>query len=144
MKKTLVLIGLCYGALFPVCAQQANFVLHCPLRDAQVKDPPPSRYSYTQPDRRVILLSPTDTLLRAGVSGTIISVERNQERTYDIVMYHGDYYFWMVGIHEPRVRRNEAVNAGQVLGSLVPGSEIEFMMFLDETPVDPKPFLRCR
>ena len=127
----------------PLCAQEKAITLSCPMNDVQVKDPPTDGFGYSEPDKKVLLVSATDTSFRAPIDGKVISVTLNADRKYEIVMYHGDYYFWVIGIEKTAVRKNAIVKSGQSLGLVTPGTEIEFLMFLDEAPVDPKPYLKC-
>jgi len=42
------------------------------------------------------------------------------------------------------VNVNQEIKAGQVLGNYTFGREMEFRMFKDEEPMDPREFLECK
>jgi len=63
---------------------------------------------------------------------------------YDIVIYKGDFYFWYSGVAKPLVTRGQVVKAGQTIGTYSFGTELEFRMFKDEEPMDPRNMLECK
>jgi hypothetical protein len=71
-------------------------------------------------------------------------VTLNDEGTYDVVMYFRDFYIWYTGITKPFVRKGEVVKLGQPMGLIKPGSELEFLLFKNQEPLDPRKFLDCK
>ena len=144
MKKfSLLFSGLFISmALF---AQKDSLQLSCPLNNIIIKDPNKTGpYHYDQPDRKLILVSPTDTSFLSPVDGKIFSISMGDEKKYEIVMYYRDYYIWIIGVTKPVVKRNQVVKRGQQLARISPNEEIEFLLFKNDTPLDPRGYLECK
>ena len=124
-------------------AQKDSLRLSCPMFNAVMKTQKGS-YKFNQPDMKVVIISSTDTAARASIGGRISNVTLNEEGTYDVVMYFKDFYLWYTGIAKPSVRKGEVVKLGQVLGSIKPGNELEFLLFKNQEPLDPRRFLDCK
>ncbi len=48
------------------------------------------------------------------------------------------------GITKALVNVNQYIKAGQVIGTYTFGQEMEFRMYKDEEPMDPREFLECK
>lgn len=125
-----------------VFAQSDSLSLQCPLNDAVIKRQK-GDYKYNTPDVLVLVVSQTDTIAKASIDGKISSVVRNNDGGYDIVMYHKKYYIWYTGVTKPMVAKGAVVKKGQAIGFIPVGKELEFLLYDDETPVDPAKHLLC-
>ena len=141
--KTIItsIVSILLGTL--VFAQKDSLRLSCPMFDAVMKTQKGS-YKFNQPDMKVVIVSSTDTAARASIRGRISNVTLNDEGTYDVVMYFRDYYLWYTGITKASVKKGEVVKLGQVLGLIKPGNELEFLLFKNQEPLDPRKFLDCK
>jgi hypothetical protein len=129
----------------PLClpAQKDSLKLSCPLNDAV--EPPPEKqpYSLGIPDVKIILTSPTDTTVKAVISGTITNVMRSEDGKWEIIFYNKDYYFWYSGIVKSVVSKGQKLQNGPAIGYIKPGQKIELKVYDFETPLDPKMYLDC-
>jgi Peptidase family M23 len=146
-------IKLCYilSFLLPfdLMAQKVEFRLSCPLNDAVVVPPPKNAIKYSEQDYCIVLVSKnSDTVVKAVYEGKVTNVEFTDETKNGVVIYsrinNKDYYFWYTGLNKLLVKRNDKINAGQGLGYISPGDQIELLMFQFETPVDPIKYLDCK
>ena len=123
--------------------QEDTLRLTCPMQNAVVKDSKGS-YKLKPRDLKIIFTSKTDTAFRAGIEGTVYNVSKGEKNRYEVIMYHKDYYMWMIGIKKPLVKKGDSISGGQMLGMVTPGDEIEFLLFKDELPLDPRKYLNCK
>ena len=124
-------------------AQKDSLRLSCPMFGAVMKDPKGS-YKFNQADMKVIIVSTTDTAARASIGGRISNVVLNEDGKYDVVMYFRDFYIWYSGLTKSFVRKGEVVKQGQLLGLMKPGNELEFLLYKNEQPLDPRKYLDCK
>jgi len=124
-------------------AQKDSIHLVCPFEHGSGREPK-EPYTWNPPDQKVIMISHADSIIRSSVAGKVSNVEPGDEGMYDIVIYKGDFYFWYSGIANPLVTRGQNVNAGQAIGTYKLGTELEFRMFKDEEPMDPRNMLECK
>ena len=129
----------------PFCAeaQKDSLKLVCPMQNAVLKSSK-GAYKLNQPDMKIIFTSKTDTAFRAVIEGTVYNVSKGDENKYEVIMYHKDYYIWVIGIKKPLVKKGDNVIVGQMIGMVPPGDEIEFLLFKDELPLDPRLYLDCK
>jgi len=92
---------------------------------------------------KLVLISNTDTTIKAGMDAVISKVQRGQEGKWEVVYYHQDYWFWVSGITKVAVRPNQKVKAGDTIGYIETGDPVELLVYDFETPVDPKKYLKC-
>ncbi len=141
----------CLTAFFPLpvglFAQNDNFRLVCPLNEATLVLPEKNTIRYVEPDLTTMLVSSSDTIVKAVYSGRITNTEFNDDAGHGLVLYarinKTDYYFWYTGMCKLAVQRNETVLAGQPLGFLRPGAKMELLMYRFETPLDVTKYLDC-
>jgi hypothetical protein len=126
-----------------VFAQKDSLILNCPMNDAIMRNQK-GDYKFNAPDMLVVIVSKTDTAARACISGKVSSVVRNTEGSYDVVMFYKKYNIWYSGITKPLVIKGAMVKAGQPLGLVPPGNELEFLLYKEDTPVNPREFLLCK
>ena len=119
-------------------------VLVCPLNGGYQPAQPKQAYEYDKPPLNIILTSNTDSVVRASIDGTVNKVQYGDEGKYEIVFFHNDYWFWYSGIGKAAVRANQKVKAGDALGYIQPGEQIELLIYDFETPIDPKKYLDCK
>lgn len=122
---------------------QDNLILTCPL-DHSLGREPKEPYTWKPEDLKVIMISKTDSITRSCIAGTVSNVAVTEEGAYEIVIYYKNYYFWYVGVAKPLVKKGDNVTARQVVGGYKPGTELEFRVFKDETPIDPRQMLECK
>lgn len=118
-------------------------VLTCPLNGGYQPAQSRQTYEYDKPPLNIILTSATDSVVRASIDGVVSKVQRGEEG-YEIVFYHNDYWFWYSGISKTAVRANQKIKAGDALGYIEPGQQIELLIYDFETPIDPKKYLDCK
>jgi murein DD-endopeptidase MepM/ murein hydrolase activator NlpD len=124
-------------------AQKDTLNLSCPMNDAIMRNQK-GDYKFNAPDMLVVIVSKTDTAARACIDGKVTSVARNAEGNYDVVMFFKKYYMWYSGITKPLVAKGSVVKAGQPLGLVPPGNELEFLLYKEDTPINPRQFLLCK
>lgn len=118
-------------------------VLACPLNGGY-QPAVKQAYDYDKPSLNIILTSNTDSAVRASIDGTVSKVQYGDDGKQEIVFYHNDYWFWYSGIGRAAVRPNQKIKAGDVLGYIQPGEQIEVLIYDFETPIDPKRYLDCK
>ena len=119
-------------------------VLTCPLNGGYQPVQAKQAYEYDKPPLNIILTSNTDSTVRASIDGTVSKVQYGDEGKYEIVFFHNDYWFWYSGIGKAAVRANQKIKAGDVLGYIQPGDQIEILIYDFETPIDPKRYIDCK
>jgi murein DD-endopeptidase MepM/ murein hydrolase activator NlpD len=118
-------------------------VLICPLNGGYQPVQAKQAYEYDKPPLNIILTSNTDSVVRASIDGIVSKVQRGDEG-YEIVFFHNNYWFWYSGISKTAVRANQKIKAGDALGYIEPGQQIELLIYDFETPIDPKKYLDCK
>ena len=117
--------------------------LLCPFENGMGREPKEA-YSWDPPDKKVIMISKTDTAIRSCIDAKVLSINPTEDGRYEMVIYYKEWYFWYYGIKKALVNVNQTIKAGQVLGTYAYGQEMEFRMFKDEEPLDPREFLECK
>lgn len=150
MKKMLLLAGLSLiiGSVLgqknkSTAEQKFDKRLLCPFENGMGREPKEA-FSWDPPDKKVIMISKVDTAIRSCIDAKVLSVNPTEDGRYEIVVYYKEWYFWYFGITKALVNVNQVIKAGQVLGNYTFGQEMEFRMFKDEEPLDPRPFLECK
>jgi hypothetical protein len=117
--------------------------LICPFEHGMGKasDEP---FTWDPADKKVILVSLKDTIIRNSIDAKVLAVMPDEEGTYQIIMFRDEYYFWYTGVKKPLVAKGQNVQAGQAVATYIIGTEVEFRMFKDEDPVDPRELLDCK
>ena len=149
-KKILLLAGLILiiGSVFGQKNKdkgEQKFVkrLLCPFENGMGREPKEA-FSWDPPDKKVIMISKTDTAIRSCIDAKVLSINPTEDGRYEMVIYYKEWYFWYYGISKALVNVNQQIKAGQVLGNYTFGKEMEFRMFKDEEPMDPREFLECK
>ena len=117
--------------------------LLCPFENGMGREPKEA-YTWDPPDRKVIMISQMDTLIRCCINSRVASINATEDGRYELVVYYKEYYFWYYGFDKPLVNVNQDVKAGEILGTYKKGQEMEFRMYKDEEMVDPREFLQCK
>lgn len=116
--------------------------LVCPFEHGMGREPKEA-FTWDPPDQKVIMISHSDTAIRSCIDAKVVSINQTEDGRYEMVIYYKEYYFWYYGIKKVLVNVNQMVKAGQVIGTYTFGQEMEFRMFKDEEPMDPRSFLTC-
>jgi len=124
-------------------AQKDSMHLVCPFEHGSGKEPK-EPYSWDPSDKKVIMTSHVDSLIRSSVAGKVSNVEPGDDGMFEIVIYKGDFYFWYSYVAKPLVTRGQVVKAGETIGLYKFGTELEFRMFKDEESLDPRNMLECK
>ena len=124
-------------------AQKDSMVLKCPFEHGSGREPKEA-FTWSPPDRKIIMISHVDTLVRSAIGGTVTNVDFTEDSTYEIVVNVRDLYFWYYGIDKPFVKRGQTVKAGDTIGRYKFGTELEFRMFKNEDMLDPRNLLECK
>jgi hypothetical protein len=120
--------------------------LVCPFELGMGREPKEA-YTWDPPDKKVIMVSKQDTAIRSCIDAKVYSINPTEDGRFEIVMYstkYKDIYFWYYGIKSALVNINQYIKAGQVIGTYTFGQEMEFRMYKEEEPVDPREFLECK
>lgn len=150
MKRIITLLAFAIFAFTGVLAQKGknktpqkfDKKLLCPFEQGMGREPKEA-FTWDPPDQKVIMISKVDTAIRACIDAKVLSINPTEDGRYELVIYYNEYYFWYYGITKALVNINQVIKAGQVLGTYTFGSEMEFRMFKDEEPMDPREFLQC-
>lgn len=149
-KKFLLLAGLILiiGSVFgqkdkSKGEQRFDKKLLCPFENGMGREPKEA-FTWDPPDKKVIMISKVDTAIRSCIDAKVLSINPTEDGRYEIVIYYKEYYFWYYGITKALVNVNQQIKAGQVLGNYTFAQEMEFRMFKDEEPVDPREYLECK
>lgn len=118
-------------------------VLTCPFEHGSGREPKEA-FTWDPPDQKVILISQMDSMVRSCIKGKVVKVQKEVDNNYEIVLNIGDYYFWYFGEIKPKVKRGDAVAAGQAIGIYTLGTELEFRMFRFDEMIDPRELLECK
>src|SRR5258706_6870 len=143
MIKFFFLIAVCCISFNLPAQKKDSLKISCPLNAAV--EPPAEKqpYSLGVQELKIVLKSPTDTLVKACAAGTITNVMRDDDGTWMVMFNSKDYYFLYSGITKVSVRKGDRVQQGERIGYLKPGEKIEFQLYDFETPLDPKKYLDC-
>jgi hypothetical protein len=117
--------------------------LVCPFENGTGREPKEA-FTWDPPDKKVIMISKTDTAVRSCIDAKVLSVNSTEDGRFEVVIYYNEYYFWYYGMTKALVNVNQSVKAAQLIGTYTFGHEMEFRMFKDEDPVDPREFLECK
>lgn len=149
-KKILLFAGLVIiaGAVFSQknkakAAGKFDQKLLCPFENGMGREPKEA-FTWDPPDKKVIMVSKIDTAIRSCIDAKVLSINPTEDGHFELVIYYKEYYFWYYGITKALVNVNQQIKAGQVLGNYTIGQEMEFRMFRDEEPMDPREFLECK
>jgi hypothetical protein len=88
--------------------------------------------------------SKVDTVVRAVHDAQVVLVARTEDTKYDMVLQYKTYYFWYAGILNPKVKNGTRVKPGDAIGVYKPGDMVELLMYLQEEPVNPRKYLKCK
>ena len=144
--KTSITISLLLGLFAtPLCllAQRDSMRLVCPFEHGSGREPK-EPFSWSPPDKKIIMISHVDTIIRSSVTGTVSNINPTEDNRFEIVVYYKNFYFWYYGVTKPLVKKGQNVKAGQAIGIYAFGDELEFRMFRDEDPIDPRDLLECK
>jgi hypothetical protein len=118
--------------------------LVCPFELGMGREPKEA-YTWDPPDKKVIMVSKSDTAVRSCIDAKVASINPTEDGRFEMVIYYKDFYFWYYGITKALVNVNQFIKAGQVIGTYTFGQEMEFRMYnKDEEPMDPREFLECK
>jgi len=93
---------------------------------------------------KIVLSSSTDTLVKACTDAVISTIQKDtDDGTWEIVFQHKNYWFWLSGLSQVVVRKDQKVKTGDIIGYLDTGKKIELLLYDFETPVDPKKYMNC-
>ena len=141
-------VGLAVMLLLPVSLlaqkdKKDSLRLTCPFDHGTGREPKEA-FSWEPKDLKVIMISNADSIARSCINGTVSNVNPAEDGGYEIVIYYKNYYFWYYGVEKPLVKKNDNVSARQAIATYKKGSELEFRMFKDEKPLDPREMLECK
>lgn len=117
--------------------------LVCPFEHGSGREPKEA-YTWNPPDKKIIMISQVDTILRSSITGKVSNVNPTEDGKYEIVIYFKDYYFWYYGVSKPLVKKGQSITAGSPVAVYQLGDEVEFRMFLREEAIDPRDLLECK
>ena len=151
MKKKILLlaglifiIGSVFGQKIKARANKSLIKDYCAPFENGMGREPKEAFSWDPPDQKVIMISKTDTAIRSCIDAKVLRINATEDGRFEIVIYYKEWYFWYYGISKALVNVNQQIKAGQVLGNYTFGQEMEFRMFKDEEPMDPREFLECK
>lgn len=149
LKQTAVLLLFCLpltlaAQRFKKAAKKDSLtVLTCPLLQAIESAPEKPAYTTGEPEKKIILSSNSDTLVKACISGKVTNVQQDDEGKFEIIFYHNDYWFWYSGISKATVRKGQQLKEGDAIGVLPAGQKMELLIYDFETQLEPKKYLNC-
>ncbi len=144
MKALVYLLIVFFCLPFILTAQKKDTLnLLCPLNEAVEPAAEKQPYSLGVEELKIVLKSPSDTIVKACINGTVTNVMRDEDNTWMVMFNHNDYYFLYSGISKTSVRKGQKVQSGEAIGYLKPGEKIEFQVYDFETALDPKKYLDC-
>src|SRR5258705_9745147 len=132
-----VVVLCCFS--FGLAAQKKDSLkLSCPLNEAV--EPPAEKqpYSLGVPQPKLILMSLSDTTVKACINGTVTTVMRDEDGKWEVMFNNKDYYFWYSGLSKTKVIKGQKLQNGEAVGIIKPGDKLELMLYDFETPIDPK------
>ena len=147
MKAPIKLMLLALLCPVLIQAQQStstsSMILTCPFEHGSGREPKEA-FTWDPPDRKVIMISHVDSIVRSCIKSKVVKVEAAEDNNYEIVINTGDLYFWYYGVVKPKVVRGQELTAGQTIGIYKFGTELEFRMFRHEDMLDPRDLLECK
>lgn len=117
--------------------------LLCPFAQGMGREPKEA-FTWDPPDQKVIMISNVDTAVRSAIDSKVLSINPTEDGRFEMVVYYKEWYFWYYGITKVLVNINQTIKAGEIIGTYIFGQEMEFRMFKDEEPMDPREFLDCK
>jgi len=141
--QTCLLIAIFCLPLSLLAQKKDSLKLTCPLNEAVVPPAEKQAYSLGAEQPKIILMSATDTTVKACMSGTVTTIMRDEDGKWEIMFNNKDYYFDCSGITKVKVVKGQKLQAGDAIGIIKPGDKIELMVYDFETPLDPKRYLNC-
>lgn len=149
MKKTIVALFTCllfislsgYGQNNG--SDNSKMVLVCPFEHGSGREPKEA-FTWDPPDKKVVLISKVDSIVRSCIKGQVVKVEAAEDNHYELVINVNNVFFWYYGNIKPLVKRGQTVTAGQTIGIYTFGTELEFRMFNEEEIQDPRDLLECK
>jgi hypothetical protein len=139
--KYLLLAFLCLP-LHLLAQKKDTLHLNC-LLDNATEHQEKQALNMGQKELKIILSSATDTLVKACTDAIISTIQRDEEGKWEIVFYRKDYWFWLSGLSKVTVRKDQKIKAGDTIGHLATGQQIELLLYDFETPLDPKKYMNC-
>ncbi len=144
LKKPLLLF-LSVLSVYFVQAQLDSMKLECPLANGTPRIIRASDKDYqSSSEYGVMFTSKVDTVVRAVHDAQVVLVARTEDTKYDMVLQYKTYYFWYAGILNPKVKNGTRVKPGDAIGVYKPGDMVELLMYLQEEPVNPRKYLKCK
>jgi murein DD-endopeptidase MepM/ murein hydrolase activator NlpD len=144
LKKFFLLLSSVLTVFF-VEAQLDSLKLECPLTSGVPRIIRASDKDYQKSSEYgVMFTSKTDTAVLAVHDAQVVIVARTEDSKFDMVLQFKGYYFWYAGIVSPKIKTGSRVKAGDVIGNYKPGDLIELLMYLQEEPVNPRKYLKCK
>lgn len=120
-----------------------KMVLTCPFEHGSGREPKEA-FTWDPPDKKVVLISKVDSIVRSCIKGQVVKVEAAEDNHYELVINVNNVFFWYYGNIKPLVKRGQTVTAGQTIGIYTFGTELEFRMFNEEEIQDPRDLLECK
>jgi hypothetical protein len=119
-----------------------SLVLACILQNPKQHKEKPA-INLGQEELKVILSSPSDSTVKAPADIVISTITKDADGKWELVFYKKDYWFWLTGLTRVSVRKDQKLKAGETLGILKAGEQIELLLYDFETPLDPKRYMPC-
>ena len=141
VKAVFIIFFLFSPYLLP--AQKDSIVLKCPFEHGSGREPKEA-FTWSPPDKKVIMISQVDSLVRSAINGTVTNVDPTEDSSFEIVINFKDYYFWYYGAGKPFVKKGQIVKAGEIISKYKFGTELEFRMFKNEDMLDPRNLMECK
>ncbi|HYM94861.1 MAG TPA: hypothetical protein VET23_12025 [Chitinophagaceae bacterium] len=120
-----------------------KLTLVCPFKHGSGREPKEA-FSWDPPDKKVVMISKTDSIVRSCIKGTVVKVEAAEDNHYELVINVNELYFWYYAVMKPLVVRGQNVSPGETIGIYTLGTELEFRMFKEEDMQDPRDLLECK
>lgn len=125
-----------------VSAQKDTIQLQCPLKDASLVPQDTSGYHWDKHDQKQVMVS-KDTLVIACHDGKVSNIQMNEDGRWELVFFFKDYYIWYSGLDRVYVKKLQSLKAGQPVGYLFPGHELELIVYKFETQLDTRKLMEC-
>jgi len=143
MRYSFLIIIFCLPLLLSAQKKDSLIDLVCPLNEAI--EPPVEKKSYSLggEDLKIVLTSPSDTIVKACTTAIITNIMREDAGTWTIMFNSADYYFLFSGITRTSVVKGQKVKAGEPIGSLKRGEKMILQIYDAETALDPRKYVSC-
>jgi hypothetical protein len=115
----------------------------CLLQDAVEAPPKKKAYEMGVEQPMLRMTSTTDSLVKAGLTGTVSIVQSEGKGKMEVVYYFQDYYVWVSGLSKVNVVKNQKLKPDDIIGTLSKGDVLEIIITDYDTPVDPKKYINC-